>query len=401
MKRNGRAWKPDGRQMNVLHTIAGLHESSGGPSRTMRALCEELSRLDVSVNVVTQRSRGLGGSSQVPDRNLVATAYADCYYLPRLRIVYSPTFRSLVRRICTEERIEILHDHGLWLPTNHAAIGVARAEKIPLVVSPRGMLEPWAFAHRAWKKKCAWALYQKRDLAVARAFCATSTAEARSIREWGFRQPVVVVPNGVAVPRPRRRECAPREWWTALFLSRIHPVKGLLSLVEAWKATRPRHWRVTVAGPDEGGHQRAVKEAVSAASLERVFEFIGPVSDDAKTNLFNRADVLILPTMSESFGIVVAEALAHGLPVITTTRAPWAGLVEHGCGWWVRPEVGELAAAILEATALSDKERDSMGVRGRLWMEQEFAWPSVAKRMLSVYEWILHGGKTPECVIEG
>lgn len=387
--------------MKVLHTIAGLHESSGGPSRTMRALCEELARLDVSVNIVTQRSPKLGGGVQGPDRGPVTTEYVDCYYLPRLRFVYSPQFRSRVWRICTEEGIEILHDHGLWLPTNRAAVGVARAKNIPLVVSPRGMLESWAIAHRGWKKRIAWALYQKRDLAVARAFCATSLAEAGSIRAWGFRQPVAVVPNGVALPPLRQRESGSREWRTALFLSRIHPVKGLLSLVEAWKAARPHDWRVTIAGPDEGGHRRTVEEAVASASLDHLFDFIGPVGNGAKTELFRCADLLILPTLSESFGVVVAEALAHGVPVITTTGSPWPGLVEHGCGWWVRPEAGELASAIREATGLSDTERESMGARGRMWMEREFSWPSVAQRMRSVYEWMLHGGGRPECVIGG
>jgi glycosyltransferase involved in cell wall biosynthesis len=323
----------------------------------------------------------------------------DALYLSWLRFPYAATLRSAIRQVCDGQQIDILHDHGIWLPANHSAIGVAREKGIPLVVSPRGMLEPWALAYRAWKKTVAWKLYEKRDLASARVFCATSAEEAMSIRNCDCQQPIAVVPNGVYLPERRVRPLRGLGPRTALFLSRIHPKKGLLVLVEAWKIARPRGWRVVVAGPDEGGHRKTVEEAVAAAGLRDVFEFVGPARDEAKARLFEEADIFVLPTMSENFGLVVAEALAHGLPVITTTGAPWKGLREHTCGWWVRPEAGELANAIREATAHSEDEREEMGARGRVWMEQEYSWPSVAKRMRSVYEWILGGGRAPDCVI--
>jgi glycosyltransferase involved in cell wall biosynthesis len=386
--------------MNLLHTIAGLYEISGGPSAVTPALCEALATLGASVEIVTQRSSRVEGDYGGTNLKGVQTRFVESYYLPRLRVAYSPRFRSLLRQVCEERQIEIIHDNGIWLHANHVAAVVAREAGIPLVISPHGMLEPWSLAHRAWKKNIAWPLYEKRDLASARAFCATSTEEAMSIRESGCRQPVAIIPNGVKLPDlngPRLENSGPR---TALFLSRIHPVKGLFLLVEAWKRIQPRGWRVIVAGPDEGGHRKEVEGAVSDAGLGDAFEFIGSVKDNEKGALFRQADVFVLPTRSENFGIVVAEALAHAVPVITTTGAPWKGLVEHSCGWWVRPEAGELANAIQEATRLSDREREAMGRRGREWMEREFSWPSVARRMLSVYEWILKGGDVPGCVIE-
>jgi glycosyltransferase involved in cell wall biosynthesis len=263
------------------------------------------------------------------------------------------------------------------------------------------MLEPRAFEHGAWKKRLAWTLYQKKDLTRARVLCATSTEEAQSIRGCGFQQPIAVVPNGVTLPKLKEGRNQRRIVRTMLFLSRIHPMKGLPLLVEAWKRAQPLGWRVLVVGPDESGHRETVEEAVSAADLKDVFEFVGPATEAKKARFFEIADVFVLPTMSENFGVVVAEALAHGVPVITTTGAPWRGLVENDCGWWVRPEVGELASAILEATALTDVERAAMGSRGRSWMERDFSWPSLAMRMRSVYEWVVSGGKTPDCMIEG
>ena len=269
---------------------------------------------------------------------------------------------------------------------------------IPLVVSPRGMLEPWSLAHRSWKKGVAWLLYEKWDLACARVLCATSMEEADSIRRVGCRQPIAVVPNGVSVPQPHARRTRHQGVRNALFLSRIHPKKGLLLLVDAWEKVRPNGWRMIVAGPDEEGHKRLVEDAVRNAGIEEDFIFVGPVEGAAKADLFSSADLFILPTMSENFGLAVAEALAYGIPVITTVGAPWKGLVEHSCGWWVTPDSDALAYAIRGATLLPDAERAAMGSRGRDWMEREFSWSSVARRMISVYEWILHGGSAPDCV---
>ena len=120
-----------------------------------------------------------------------------------------------------------------------------------------------------------------------------------------------------------------------MFLSRIHPVKGLMNLVAAWERVRPERWRMVVAGPDEGNYLAEVETAVQRAGLERNFDFVGPVAGAAKEKLYREADLFILPTFSENFGMVVTEALSYGVPVITTKGAPWKGLVDHRCGWWL------------------------------------------------------------------
>ena len=97
------------------------------------------------------------------------------------------------------------------------------------------------------------------------------------------------------------------------------------------------------------------------------------------------ADLFILPTRSESFGMAVAEALACGLPVITTTGAPWQGLVTHRCGWWVERSVDALAAALREAVALTPDQRRAMGDRGRTWVTTDFAWKGIGRRMAGAY----------------
>jgi glycosyltransferase involved in cell wall biosynthesis len=314
-----------------------------------------------------------------------------------LRLSFSFGFSAALRALCREHRIQILHNHGLWLPCNHAAAAVAASLKIPLITTPRGMLAPWAVAHKSWKKRLAWGLYQKRDILGAACLHATAEHEYRHLRALGLRQPVAVIPNGIEAPDAvtQKRTDEPR---TILFVGRIYPVKGLLNLVAAWGKVRASGWRIVIAGPDEAGHQAEVRRAIADAGLEGCFEFPGPVHDEAKWDLYRAADLFVLPSFTENFGLVVAEALACGVPVITTRGAPWAELGERGCGWWVEIGAEPLAAALREAMSLSDAERREMGARGRLLVEEKYAWPEIAKQMVSVYEWVLGGGPPPECV---
>jgi glycosyltransferase involved in cell wall biosynthesis len=156
---------------------------------------------------------------------------------------------------------------------------------------------------------------------------------------------------------------------------------------------------VIVAGPEENGHRQEVERAVREAALQEVFQFVGPVAGEAKAALYRESDLFILPTFSENFGIFVAEALSYGVPVITTRGAPWEGLITHGCGWWVEVGVQPLLEAMREATALSETERQTMGLRGRHFVERAFSWHESAGEMLAVYRWILGFGEKPDCLV--
>ncbi|MFA5205006.1 MAG: glycosyltransferase, partial [Lentisphaeria bacterium] len=297
-------------------------------------------------------------------------------------------------RLLREQAIDVVHVHGLWSPAMHAVCAAARAQGVPLVVSPHGMLTPWALRQHAWKKRLAWRLYQHRDLRSAAVLHATADTEAAELRGLGLRNPLAVVANAVDLP-PWREPVPGRPPRTVLFLSRIHPKKGLLRLVEAWARLRPASWRCVVAGPDEGGHLAEVRRAVQAAGLDADFSFPGPVDDAAKWDLYRSASLVVLPTHSENFGLVVAEALACGVPVITTRGAPWRELAERQCGWWIDPGTEPLAAALREAMALTDGQRWEMGRRGRLLVEERYSWTRAAAEMAQVYDWCVKRGPPP------
>lgn len=312
--------------------------------------------------------------------------------------------QSSVRRLTGTEaealdsfgKTDVLHDNGIWLPHNHRLAVLGESRGISRVVSTRGMLEPWAIKHKRLKKNLAWCLYQCRDLKQARCHIATGEAEAQNLKHLGLGVPIATVPNGVDVPeeRPpgmgsgteRAVQGRPR---SALFLGRIYPIKGLPMLIEAWGRVRPDGWTLRIAGPDEAGHRKQIEKAVTSAGLGRVVSFTGPLADGLKTSAFFDAELFVLPTHSESFGIVVAEALAHGLPVLTTTGAPWSTLPGSGCGWWVDATVDGIAEGLRQATTLDPETLTSMGAKGRALVSRQFGWKRIADLMLSTYDAVL------------
>jgi len=288
---------------------------------------------------------------------------------------------------------DVLHDNGIWLHHNHRLAEIAAKRGLPRMVSTRGMLEPWAMNHKRSKKRVAWWLYQRRDLKRARCHHTTAEAEASNLQRLGLGVPVCVIPNGVDVPEVGRiaataevSKAGGGEKKKALFLGRIYPVKGLPMLIEAWARVRPHGWILQIAGPDEAGHRAEVEQAVRAAGLNEIISFVGPLEGQAKRSALFAANLFVLPTYSESFGMAIAEALAHGLPVLTTTGAPWPMLPERGCGWWVEPTVDGIAEGLRLATSLGSTALNAMGAKGRELVAAEFSWERVAKQFVSMYE---------------
>lgn len=289
---------------------------------------------------------------------------------------------------------DIIHDSGIWRRHNHRLAAIANKQNIPRIVTTRGMLEPWAMNHKPLKKRIAWSLYQQRDLMSAAYHHATTANEAEGIQRLSLGVPVCVVPNGVDLPESTATlglGDTPPDTRTALFLGRIYPVKGLPMLIEAWATVRPLGWRLRIVGPDEAGHRAEVERAVREARLADTVSLCGPVEGRAKARELEAADLFILPSHSESFGMVVAEALSYAVPVLTTTAVPWPELSQHDCGWRVNPEATAIASGIRVATALDRSALRAKGENGRALMARDYKWSATASRLVSVYRSLLQG----------
>jgi glycosyltransferase involved in cell wall biosynthesis len=267
-----------------------------------------------------------------------------------------------------------------------------------LVVSPRGSLAAAALRFSAIRKAIFWRLLQGPALREAQVLHATAGSELQDIRAAGFRQPVAVIPNGVDIPRPRsaERRDGPR---ILLYLGRIHPIKGLDMLLRAWSAIAPRHadWELHLVGPGEPAHLAEVHRLAHDLRLTRV-QFCGPAYGPQRLAAYQSAEVYVLPTRSENFGMTVAESLAAGTPAIVTHGAPWSGLDERGAGWWIEHGVEALEAALDAALSLDRDRLHGMGENGRRWVSQTLGWTEISARMQATYLWMLGRGSRPEYV---
>lgn len=357
--------------MKIFQSLAQLESTSGGPARSVPQLSLELVK------------RGHQVGLWAPEKLVGPLADITAEEGEVLKI-YSGSFSAALDSFGDTE---IVHDHGVWLPCHREVAQICRERGIPRIVSPRGMLEPWALNHKKWKKRLAWHLYQRKNLQAVAGLHATADQEGKNLRGLGLESPLIIAPNGVNLPEIKRWEySAESQVKTALFLSRIHPKKGLPILLKAWESIRPQGWKMRIVGPDEEGHLKELKKQVDAAGLSREWCFEGPLEGAAKFQAMAEADLFVLPSHSENFGIVIAEALACKTPVITTTGTPWEGLLEHQCGWWVKPEVISLTEALRSAFALSPEQRYEMGIRGRNWMARDFTWAAIAEKMEIFYE---------------
>lgn len=313
------------------------------------------------------------------------------------RLAASDELNRELKRQAANRKDLIIHAHGLWLAPNIYAGLSAKQHGVPLIVSPRGMVAPAALEFSRYRKVLVWRFLQQPAYAPAATWHATSEAESEDIRRIGVVAPIAVLPNGVDLPDlddpPADRER------TVLYLGRIHPKKALPHLLEAWSKiglTRPG-WRLRIVGPDEGGHAEELRALATRLNLSEV-SVEAPVYGDEKARLLASASLFVLPTLSENFGIAVAEALAAGTPVIVSKGAPWGEIESVGCGWWHEIGPEPLAAALTEAMSLSSGELSQMGDRGREWTRATFGWDPIAQNMARLYTWVLGKGPQPDFV---
>ena len=370
--------------MKIAHSLESTDIAWGGPARSVPQLALYQMKLGHQVSLYTQRPRPLYGNEDDSVNQLLSVT--DDYLI-----------RNLMRTGCT---FDLLHDHGVWLPFHLSIANFCRKHTIPRLVSPRGMLEPWALQYKKWKKRIAWILFQQRILRNASALHATSTSEAEQFRKLGMSQPIFVIPNGLILPEPTGR-IAPVANTTrcAVFLGRIHPVKGISLLAHAWNKLRPSGWRMRVIGPDEANHRQELVKLVKDLGLAEQWTFEPALDGHEKWKALQSSDLFVLPSYSENFGISVAEAMGCGLPVITTRGTPWKVLEEKECGWWVPADPHSLMIALKDATSRTPHSLQQMGERGRRVVEERFSWNEIASAMVEGYEWLLNKGKPPICAL--
>lgn len=304
-----------------------------------------------------------------------------------------------LRRWLKDSDHDILHLHTLWLYTSLLTLSWHNRTKRPFIVSPHGMLDPWALKNAGWKKKAAEWLYERKMLRRAAVLHAFHEKDLCDFRAYGLKNPIAVIPNGVELPEEssirRGRER------TILFLGRIHPKKGLHQLLEGWKLlsnSQRSGWKLLIAGWDDGGYLSTLQALVKENDLSSSIDFVGPVFGNRKMELMQTSSALILPSLSEGLPMTVLEAWSHSLPVLMTEMCNLPRGFESRAALKILPEPSDIARGLCEFFSLSDDVRRDIGLNGRTLVEAEFTWQRVSDQFQAVYRWILSGGEKPSCV---
>lgn len=367
--------------MRVSHIVPSLEKRYGGPSVSVPALTTALAQAGHDVELL---STAAGPAQTTTEGHLTARTFPRDW----------PEFICPSAGLCAalvQGSAEIIHHHSLWLRTLHYAHQASRKNRAKFVLSPRGMMSPWAWKHHRMRKRFASAFIHPGALAAADGWHATSAEEAADIRRLGFSQPVCIAPNAVTLP-PSDQLIAARAAWrercpatvnrpVALFYSRFHRKKRLRELFHLWLAAPRGDWLLLLVGVPEEYSVAEVQSWINAAGAQdrvAVFDGTNPPAPYAVASLF------LLPSHSENFGLVIAEAMAAGVPALVTDGTPWAALNTNARGWCV--PWADFHRTLQTALTESPARLSERGLRARAWVLQEYSWQKSARELAAFYQ---------------
>lgn len=376
--------------MKVLHTISTLGVNGGGPSTCTYTLVKGLNEAGIDVNILTF-------SPEEGDVLISREKFIHLIDRPReTRFGFSKLFRSTLEDYPS---IDLIHANCLWQYVSHVSGIKAREKKIPFVLSPHGMLYPSAMDKSKWIKKISLYLYQFSDLQKASTIHATCIQEKDYIRAIGIKAPIAVIPNPIKIPENQTKVVPPEGKKRVGFLGLFSPIKNIEFLIKAWSITGKKNsdWELVLIGDGSTEYKVSLFKLASDLGITNIL-FPGFLSGDAKEDMMNSLSYLVLPSKSENFGMVVAEALIKDIPVIASKGTPWEELNVKYAGWWIDIGVDPLVKALREAMELSDLERKKMGENGRKLVEENYSIEIVSKKMIELYGWILGKKDKPSFV---
>ncbi|MDD2539601.1 MAG: glycosyltransferase [Desulfuromonadaceae bacterium] len=389
--------------MSFAHVIPYLGRNFGGQVMAMASMVNGIAAEGYPVSIFSTQKTGDGEAIHLPPEAAITLSRDAAWGSFR----HSESLWSAMDNAA----FSLIHSHGLWTDVHRLAAKIAARKTIPHLLGPCGMLEPNALRRSWWKKQFALFLFQQNALKNATCLLANSTKEYEDIREFGLTNPIAILPNPIpgpdsVTPVSAKEMYQKYSFWkkkkTILFLGRIHPVKGLNRLVKAWSQLQSFHdeWQLVLAGPDEGGHKATIKTLVNNLNCGDSIHFLNSLDDQWKWTALHLADLFVMPSDFENFGISIAEAMLAGKPVITTIGTPWQILAEQQAGWWVKFHPEALTKALTEAMSLPAEVRHEMGERAKS-IALQFSPTKVSLQLIFLYKWLLNLGDRPDFVREG
>jgi glycosyltransferase involved in cell wall biosynthesis len=372
--------------LKVLYVSPSFYpaEHFGGTTFSGFGLCNALAKVE-AINLCVLTTDADGRSK---GQRLHVNSFPAC--LPEgYRVYYCKGFRgsdiSLSMLLSLWQMIrwaQVVHLNAVYSPPTIPTLFLCKLFGRPVVWSTRGALQRWSGTTRkgtklVWDKLCNALCDPERVILHV-----TSEQERQESQTKIYRASTVVLPNGVDAPAQLEREPrSARNGLHLLYLGRLHPIKGIENLLQAVAQT-DSSTQLSICGDGEANYRASLKHLAAELGLNRRVVFHGAVSNQAKGVHFRHADIVVVPSFKEAFCMVVAEALAHGVPVIASTGTPWRRIGAVGCGIWTDNDPDALTKAIEKAQGLPLEE---MGMRGRGWMKREFSWAVIADQMVAQY----------------
>lgn len=360
--------------MKVVHYTPSLDRTWGGTAMYMQLMAKELGKR-VELHVASHASE-----------NELSMEHCKVHYLVSWK--HPRNMKRDWLMLLDEVRPDVVHINCCWTPSCALLQHWAQVMNYKVVLTPHGMLEPWILKrHYLIRKLPALWLYQRAAVKNAIGLHATADSEKMNLLKLGYNSRITVIANGIDVESITLKTTWKRKK-EILFLSRVHVKKGINFLIEAVAQLKDQMqgYKVRIAGEGDAVYIEELKQMVARLGVTDIIIFEGGVYGDRKWNLFRQADLFVLPTNSENFGIVVAEALACGTPVITTQGTPWRELVSDQCGWWTEVGTTPTAEALKVFLALSETELETMGRNGRILVERQYSVAKVAEEMVEWYQ---------------
>lgn len=366
--------------------------------------------------------RNLGLNIHRQNQNIVLMSYNDqysgidkisyeempmlCYSHSSLPIMDKLGFSTDLLSLLKSEKPNIIHSQGLWMYNSYANYKYKQYNKRAIsIVTPRGMLDPWAVKNSAWKKKIVGWLYEYRNLRSADCIHALCQSEYESIRKFGLKNPVAIIPNGITLPQVTSfNRNGNRK--TLLFIGRIHPKKGLKEMLIGLGILKRNNskffdvWNVKIAGWSQIGHIDELKRIVHENHLDDYVEFVGEVHGNEKEKLLCEANAFILPSFSEGLPMSILEAWAYQLPVLMTDYCNIPEGFSSNSAIRIEPSAENIASSLETLSSLSNDKLVNMGLNGYSLVKQKFCWEEIAKQTIQLYKYLLNGGEKPSFVYE-
>ena len=391
--------------MYIVNVIENLDERYGGPAKSVTLACKYINKLNINTCIRSIQLYSEERNDIVIDNNLDWLKFPS--YGPKI-IRFSPQLYKHLEKECAVNEV-VIHSQNLWNFPAYAVLNLKGRYGVPLVTSIRGALYDWSLNQSKIKKNVAWYSFQRRALEAADCLHVTEPGELEAVRQLGISSPVALIPNGVELDvskvRLTKSESSRKlglnpETRYVLFLSRLHKKKGVDLLIKAWGYISAKfpNWHLLIAGHCEDEvYMDYLVEEVNLQGVDDSITFLGMLHGKERDAALELADLFVLPSHTENFGIAIAEALASSCPVITTTGTPWKEIVDYKAGWWVELSLGNLIRSLEEAMTLPVSELHIMGENG-LRLIQKYRWEKQAEKFQQLYRWVLKKENKPDFI---